>query len=217
MPKVSYSSRPLPGYPGNLVPCSLLSGWSPSWESSSGKGTAGSIRKLAFLFNLATETTTQSGHISNRNVFVWLFSVPNSERNIRLPGLSCRRPGRLCRWVGALYESWTRPSNLRVSLYLVIYDSGKVSLEHLLISRHPSQSPLSQPTLNPSPQIKRGSRAQPRTNLGRDPEKTSSIEGSIGLERAAGAWGLIGFWLLEGQALLGYLAHKKTPYSRTLH
>ena len=109
MPKVSYSSRPLPGYPGNLVPCSLLSGWSPSWESSSGKGTAGSIRKLAFLFNLATETTTQSGHISNRNVFVWLFSVPNSERNIRLPGLSFRRPGGLYKWVGAPHESWTRP------------------------------------------------------------------------------------------------------------
>jgi len=28
---------------------------------------------------------------------------------------------------------------LRILVYLVIYDSGKVSLEHLLLSRHPSQ------------------------------------------------------------------------------
>jgi len=29
---------------------------------------------------------------------------------------------------------------LRIQVYLVIYDSGSVSLEHLLLSRHPSQS-----------------------------------------------------------------------------
>ena len=44
-----------------------------------------------------------------------------------------------------------RPSNvyLRVLVYLVIYDSGKVSFENLLPSRHPSQNenPLSRPTL----------------------------------------------------------------------
>ena len=47
---------------------------------------------------------------------------------------------------------------LRGLVYLVIYDSGKVSLEHLLLSRHPSQedvmkeNPLSQPTLSLSPE-----------------------------------------------------------------
>ena len=29
---------------------------------------------------------------------------------------------------------------LRILVYLVIYDSGKVSLEHFLLSRYPSQS-----------------------------------------------------------------------------
>jgi len=33
--------------------------------------------------------------------------------------------------------------NLRILVRLVIYDSGQVSLEHLLISRHPSQNPES--------------------------------------------------------------------------
>ena len=32
-----------------------------------------------------------------------------------------------------------RNVNLRILVYLVIYDSGWVSLEHLLVSRHPSR------------------------------------------------------------------------------
>ena len=50
---------------------------------------------------------------------------------------------------------------LRILAYLVIYDAGQVSLEHLLLSRHPShrahapvdvmnENPLSQPTLSVS-------------------------------------------------------------------
>jgi len=43
--------------------------------------------------------------------------------------------------------------NLRILVYLVIYDSGWVSLDHLLLSWYPSQSvmnenPLSQPALS---------------------------------------------------------------------
>ena len=30
--------------------------------------------------------------------------------------------------------------HLRIRVYLVIYDSGEVSLQHLLLSQHPSQS-----------------------------------------------------------------------------
>ena len=33
-----------------------------------------------------------------------------------------------------------QPDVLRILVYLEIYDSGKVSLEHLLLSRHPSQN-----------------------------------------------------------------------------
>ena len=32
------------------------------------------------------------------------------------------------------------PGYLRILVYLVMYDSGQVSLEHLLLSRHPYQS-----------------------------------------------------------------------------
>ena len=32
-------------------------------------------------------------------------------------------------------------ANIRILVHLVIYDSGQVSLEHLLLSRHPSQKP----------------------------------------------------------------------------
>ena len=42
---------------------------------------------------------------------------------------------------------------LRILVYFVIYDCGQVSLEHLLLSRHPShdmmnENLLSQPTLS---------------------------------------------------------------------
>ena len=39
----------------------------------------------------------------------------------------------------ALKPGWDA-FNLRLQVYLVVYDSGRVSLEHLLLSRHPSPS-----------------------------------------------------------------------------
>ena len=42
--------------------------------------------------------------------------------------------------------------SLRILVYFVIYDSGKMSLEHLLLSRYPNS--LSQPTLSLSSYLK---------------------------------------------------------------
>ena len=59
------------------------------------------------------------------------------------------------------YPTRAQLDSLRILVYLVIYDSGQVSLEHLLLSRHPpahapvdvmNENPFSQPTLSLSTQ-----------------------------------------------------------------
>ena len=45
---------------------------------------------------------------------------------------------------GLAFSTWSR--YLRVLVYLVIFESGKVSLEHVLLSRKPSQKNTLSPT-----------------------------------------------------------------------
>ena len=63
------------------------------------------------------------------------------------PSRTCNesKEGKTARCFGVLVEPLSAHF-LRILVYLVIYDSGKVSLEHLLLSWYPSQ--LSQPTLS---------------------------------------------------------------------
>ena len=66
---------------------------------------------------------------------------------------------------------------LRILVCLVIYDSGYMSFEHLLLLRHPSQNPSSQPTLSLSQAVLQGPHLP--LNLPADIQLVQSLDSEV--------------------------------------